>query len=101
MKLNGEAIYGTTVSPYGMPAWGRYTAKPGKVYALVFDWPKDGKLTLAGMKEKPLRARVLADGRPLTVEQSESGFVVQLPAVPPSTIAAVLVLEGNLGAGLP
>ncbi len=101
MKLNGEAIYGTTVSPSGMPAWGRYTAKPGKVYALVFDWPKDGKLTLAGMKEKPLRARLLADGRPITVEQSDSGFVVQLPAVPPSTIAAVLVLEGNLGAGLP
>ncbi len=99
MKLNGEAIYGTTVSPSGMPAWGRYTAKPGKVYALVFDWPKDGKLTLAGMKEKPLRARLLADGRPLTVEQSDSGFVVQLPAVPPSTIAAVLALE--VGGGLP
>jgi len=99
MKLNGEAIYGTTVSPSGMPAWGRYTAKPGKVYALVFDWPKDGKLTLAGMKEKPLRARLLADGRPLTVEQSDSGFVVQLPAVPPSTIASVLELQ--VGGGLP
>ncbi len=99
MKLNGEAIYGTTVSPSGMPAWGRYTAKPGKVYALVFDWPKDGKLTLAGMKEKPLRARLLADGRPLTVEQSDSGFVVQLPAVPPSTMASVLELQ--VGGGLP
>jgi len=99
MKLNGEAIYGTTVSPSGMPAWGRYTAKPGKVYALVFDWPKDGKLTLAGMKEKPLRARLLADGRPLTVERSDSGFVVQLPAVPPSTIASVLELQ--VGGGLP
>jgi len=99
MKLNGEAIYGTTVSPSGMPAWGRYTAKPGKVYALVFDWPKDGKLTLAGMKEKPLRARLLADGRPLTVEQCDSGFVVELPAVPPSTIASVLELQ--VGGGLP
>src|SRR5437879_10851950 len=28
MRANGEAIYATTVSPYGMPAWGRYTAKP-------------------------------------------------------------------------
>src|SRR5947207_390851 len=35
MRRNGEAIYGTTASPYGMPAWGRYTAKPGKVYAVV------------------------------------------------------------------
>src|SRR5437867_9669035 len=25
LARNGEAVYGTTVSPYGMPAWGRYT----------------------------------------------------------------------------
>jgi hypothetical protein len=32
---------------------------------------------------------------PLTIEHAETGggFVVQLPAVPPSTIASVLVLE--------
>ena len=95
MRTNGEAIYGTTVSPYGMPAWGRYTAGKGRVYAHVFDWPKDGRLELTGVKEKPLRAYVLADGTPLTVDQPETGggFVVRLPAVPPSTIASVLVLE--------
>src|SRR6185503_4009750 len=57
MRANGESIYGTTVSPYGMPAWGRYTAKrsAGKVYAHVFDWPRDGRLTLFGMTEVPSR----------------------------------------------
>jgi alpha-L-fucosidase len=36
-RANGEAIYGTTASPYGLPAWGRYTARPSarKVYAHV------------------------------------------------------------------
>jgi alpha-L-fucosidase len=93
LATNGEAIYGTTVSPYGMPAWGRYTAKPGRVYAHVFDWPKNGRLGLTGMKAEPLRAYLLADGKSLTVEQSDSGLVVQLPRVPPSTIAAVVVLQ--------
>ena len=44
MKVNGEAIYGTTASPFEKLAWGRCTQKPGKLYLHVFDWPKDGKL---------------------------------------------------------
>jgi alpha-L-fucosidase len=97
MRVNGQAVYGTTASPYGMPAWGRYTAKRGKVYAHVFDWPKNRRLTLTGVPtggtDRPLRVSLLADGKPLTIEATDSGPVVQLPAVPPSTIAAVLVLE--------
>jgi alpha-L-fucosidase len=92
MKDNGEAIYATNASPYGLPAWGRYTAKAGKVYAIVFDWPKDGKLVLSGMKTAPARVYLLADHKPLAVEQSEGGFVVQLPVAAPSSIASVLVL---------
>jgi alpha-L-fucosidase len=93
MRANGEAIYGTTVSPYGLPAWGRYTAKSGRVYAHVFDWPKGGKLELTGVKERPTRAYLLADKKPLAIEQTDGAFTVQLPAVPPSSIATVLVLE--------
>src|SRR5207247_20884 len=70
MRVNGEAIYGTTVSPYGMPDWGRYTAKRGKAYAIVFDWPKDGRLALTGVKDRPLRAYLLTDGKPIGVEQA-------------------------------
>jgi alpha-L-fucosidase len=93
MRANGEAIYGTTVSPYGQPAWGRYTARGGKVYAHVFDWPQDRKLLLSGVKERPAQVSLLADGKPLAVEQTAAGFTVQLPPVAPSTIAAVLVVE--------
>jgi alpha-L-fucosidase len=100
LKTNGEAIYGTTLSPYGMPPWGRYTAKGGTVYAHVFDWPKDGRLELTGVREQPLRASLLADRKPLAIEQTATSFAVRLPAVPPSTIATVVVLEtGHVGAG--
>ncbi|HKO15945.1 MAG TPA: alpha-L-fucosidase [Gemmatimonadaceae bacterium] len=93
MRVNGEAIHGTTVSPYGQPAWGRYTAKGDTVYAHIFDWPKDGQLALTGVTEAPARAYLLPDRQPLQVEHSATGTTVRLPAVPPSTIASVLVLE--------
>src|SRR5439155_1364246 len=92
MRANGEAIDATSVSPYGMPAWGRYTAKPGRLYVHIFDWPKDQRLPLTGLKDRPLRAYMLADGKPLTIE-TDSGLAVRLPTVPPSTIASVVVLE--------
>src|SRR5256885_527959 len=100
MKTNGESIYGTSVSPYGRPPWGRYTAKRGKLYAHVFDWPKDGRLALTGVSERPLSAALLADGTPLTIERADSGFVVRLPRVPPSTIASVVEMQvGEVGGG--
>jgi alpha-L-fucosidase len=96
MRANGEAVYGTTASPYGLPAWGRYTAKAsnGRVYAHVFEWPKDRRLALTGVTAKPGSVYLLADRKPLTVEQSGDGWVVQLPAVKPSAISSVLVIEG-------
>ena len=93
MRVNGESIYGTSVSPFGQPAWGRYTAKAGIVYAHVFTWPGNGTLVLSGVKSAPRRAYLLADRAPLAVEQTDAGLVVHLPTVAPSTIASVVVLE--------
>ena len=92
LRANGDAIYGTSASRYGLPSWGRYTSKPGMTYAHVFDWPKDGKLALTGMKDMPRDAYLLADHKPLAIATSDSGFVVQLPRAAPSSIASVLVL---------
>jgi len=93
MHVNGEAIYGTTVSPYGQPAWGRYTAKGSTVYAHVLDWPKDGRLELTGLKDAPARAYLLADKQPVEIEKTATALTMHLPAVPPSAIASVVVLE--------
>ena len=95
MRANGESVYGTSVSAFGMPAWGRYTTKGSTVYAHVFDWPKDGKLTLTGVTARPSKVYLLADRKPLTLNVVDGGgFSVQLPNVAPSAIDAVLVLEG-------
>ena len=52
MKVNGEAIRGTTASPFQRLPWGRATQKPGTLYLMVFDWPSTGVLRL------PIRNRV-------------------------------------------
>jgi alpha-L-fucosidase len=93
MQVNGEAIYGTTVSPYGQPPWGRYTAKGNRVYAHVFDWPKNGRLELTGISEAPTRAYLLADKHTLNISRTGGSLSLELPSVPPSTIASVIVLE--------
>jgi alpha-L-fucosidase len=99
LKSNGESVYGTTASPFGLPAWGRYTAKTsaGRVYAHIFDWPKNRTLALTGLKTKPTAVYLLADRKPLTLAQTAEGWAVQLPAVRPSAIASVLVLETGSG----
>src|SRR5205814_7745820 len=48
MKVNGDAIYATTASPFKQLDWGRCTKKVtadgATLYLHVFTWPKDGKL---------------------------------------------------------
>ncbi|TKG93735.1 hypothetical protein EYV94_15945 [Puteibacter caeruleilacunae] len=61
MKQNGEAIYGTGTTPFRKLPWGECTTKPGKLYLHVFDWPKDGKLQIPGLKNKITKAVLLTD----------------------------------------
>ncbi len=77
MKVNGEAIYGTTASPFRLQHWGRCTKKVegGKttLYLEVFEWPTDGMLDLP-VKNKVTKAYLLADSsRTFSVKGDEDG----------------------------
>jgi alpha-L-fucosidase len=61
LEKNGESIYGTSGSPLGRFTWGRCTAKPGKLYLHVFNWPVDGRLQVPGLKSKVKKAYLLVD----------------------------------------
>lgn len=96
MKMNSESIYGTEKSPLPLQSWGVCTQKGNRLYLHVFDWPKDGKLIVGGVKTLPEKAWLLAD-------RSESGLQVmklnspdvqvQLPEKAPDQVNTVLVLE--------
>src|SRR5665647_138721 len=95
MKINGEAIYGTTASPFSYLPWGRCTQKGNKLYLHVFDWPKDGKISIPVLN-KISRAYLLADPKKtLKVEKSKSKNTITLSGNAPDKIASVVVVELN------
>ena len=60
---------------------------------MIFKWPTTGKFELAGLQIKVTKAYLLADRKPLTVIQNESGVSLSLPAESPDKIASVICLE--------
>ena len=113
MKVNGEAIYGTTATCFGSELgaavkakdgyghdttissandW-RCTVKPGKIYLHLFKWPASGKFELAGLQSKVAKAYLLADRKDLTFTQSDSGVTLNLPTTAPDKIASVVCVE--------
>jgi len=98
MKVNGQAIYGTTACPTRLPAWGRITTKAADevstLYLHVFDWPEDGKLPVA-VSNEPVACNLLADAdRSFEVTQyQDTGLTVSLSGKTIDDLATVVVLE--------
>ena len=98
MKTNGESIYGTSASPLdAAPKWGRITSKgDGKTfYFHVFDWPKEGRLTIPELASLPKRARLLDGGKKLDVIEGSGGDAnqIEVPADAPDANDSVIVVE--------
>ncbi|HTQ29816.1 MAG TPA: alpha-L-fucosidase [Opitutaceae bacterium] len=97
LKMNGEAIYGTTASPFKKLDWGRCTQKTtadgATLYLHVFDWPSDGRLVVPGLKNPVESATLLADGKTLQTSSSDQGVVLSLPAAAPDKISSTIVLK--------
>ena len=100
MKVNGESIYGTGASPFKKLDWGRSTQKqiPGdktRLYLHVFNWPKDGVLRVPGLKNRAVKAYLLADKDQNVLRLAPRGdsLAIDVPAQRPDPIASVVVLE--------
>jgi alpha-L-fucosidase len=112
LKVNGEAIYGASRTPFGdelgsldpvkkdkhgRPAFNistdwRCTTQPNKLFIHFFKWPA-GKFELAGVKVKVARAYLLAGRQPLPFTQDGEKIGVTLPEQAPDALATVLCLE--------
>jgi len=94
MKVNGEAIYGTSASCFKRLPFGRCTRKPGKLYLHVEQWPADGAIVVP-ISNKVNRAYLLADrNTPLAVAAAgDAGVRISVPASAPDPIATVVVVE--------
>ncbi len=94
MKVNSEAIYATHASPLGILPWGRCTMKDSNgntiLYLSVFDWPKDGMLTIPGLNQHVKSAALLADGQMLKTETKNDNLEISVPEKAPDAIATVI-----------
>ena len=102
MEVNGEAIYGTTASPFSQLPWGRCTKKVSgaetTLYLHVFDWPTNGTLLVPGLKNQVRQAYLfkknwLGHERQLKTSATPDGVVVSVPASAPDKISSTVVLK--------
>ena len=113
MKVNGEAIYGSHATPFKephgsysktekdkkgnpvfKPTWDyRVTSKAGKIYLLIFKWPKNGSFEIAGLKSHVKSAYLVSDHTAISVKQSNTSLNLNLPTKAPDPIASVVCVE--------
>lgn len=101
MRVNGDSIYDTEASVFqGLP-WGRTTTRrtgdKTSLFLQVFDWPKDGKLVVPAIANKPVSAKLLGSTEHLTAQREGQNIVVSLPSTAPSEICSTveLVIDGS------
>jgi alpha-L-fucosidase len=116
LKVNGEAVYGAGVSPfgeeYGEPSarggkdvrgnplflqqtdW-RVTTRPGKLYFTFFNEPR-APFSIPAIKSRITRAYQLADKAPieLKVDGGKTSFTVPRPMLDPMATVIVVEFEG-------
>jgi alpha-L-fucosidase len=97
MKVNGEAVYGTKSSPWGLFDWGRCTKKETKngttLYFSVFNWPADGKLTIPAFRNKVISAKLIETGATLKTTSSGDILTINVPSGAPDAIASVIKVD--------
>jgi alpha-L-fucosidase len=93
LQRNGDAIYGTTASPFPFLSWGRCTRKGNILFLHIFDWPDDSRLRL------PLRCSV-ESARLLGAPQYRVNFhsdgstcEIALPVQAPDSLLSVVALR--------
>jgi alpha-L-fucosidase len=100
LRVNGEAIYGTTASPLGKFSWGRCTEKKSAtgttLYLHVFEWPKDGRLSVPGLDAKKVSsAALLVSGMKLAMKGTADGLELTLPAAASDTLSSTIVIRAE------
>ena len=93
---NGEALYGPVDRVGSRMEWmptGRWTLKGNVAYYWCTRWP-GSELVIGGLQAKVETASLLATGKPIDFDQTESRLVLKdLPRMTPDKIAGVSVIK--------
>ena len=106
MACYGYAIYDTKASPFSEYSFnGRCTTRyhddgDACLYLIVFDWPKDGKLKVVGLKNEILDVYMpQKSGTPkskrnsLPHQRDKTCLTIDIPKIEPNKIASVIAVD--------
>ncbi|WP_457030722.1 alpha-L-fucosidase [Kitasatospora sp. P5_F3] len=95
MATHRDSIHGTSGSPFtAEPSWGKFTKKPGKLFAHVFTWPSNGTLQIPLIQNTISRVYLMNNptaSLPYTV--SGGSINVSVPSGVPDANDSVVVVE--------
>jgi hypothetical protein len=92
LAINGESIYGTTYGPVQNKKSVRTTAKRGRLFLHIFDWPSS-PLELSGLETKVMSAHLLAGRQSLKFRQTERRLQIDLPQQAPDPNVTVIAVR--------
>jgi alpha-L-fucosidase len=92
LRVNGEAIYGTTYGPLQSLSFGRTTVKGRNVYLHVFDW-KQEQITVPGLTGNVDSVSLLAGDRPVSFHQNGTTLVLNTSGIDPDPYVTVFRLK--------
>jgi len=101
LSVNGESIYGSQAFDLvkNQHDWGKITSRQEpdgstRLYLHVYNWPLSHKLPVTGIKEKPVKAYLLASPETVLSFSGNGVFTeLDLPSVSPDPLVSVVVLE--------
>ena len=96
LKTNGESIYGSERTPLPVQAWGESSRKGNMLYLHVFDWPRNGKLVLGGLKSDVAKAYLLADPQRKALKVNRlnaNDLMIVVPLQPADSADTVIAVE--------
>jgi len=95
-NINGEGIYGTERTPLPVQNWGETTVKGNKLYLHVFNWPKDGKVVVGSLANRPFKAYLLADKAKKSLplrNVSKNDYLIEAGKYGIDSVNTVIVVE--------
>jgi hypothetical protein len=95
-KVNGDSIRGTTRTPLPVQAWGESTRKGNTLYLHLFEWPRDGRLVVGGLKTQVKQAFLLSDTKCAKLgweRLNPLDVCIRVSAAAPDKVDSVVVVE--------
>ena len=94
MDKYGEAIYGTTASPFGkLPFFGKVTVKGTRLYVHLFVWPKKLEIRLPNLKNNIEKVTLLQSTDVVKAVRDGADWVLELPENQPDPVVSVLAVD--------